>query len=75
LKIREIKKYLGHFDYESKSGGKTRQFNFAVIVGEPLEIKLQEHDSYAWVNKGQLQQYLVTDSVKSVLGNFFAQPN
>src|SRR3990167_10838854 len=64
LKIREIKRYLGHFDYESKSGEKTRQFNFAVTVGESLEIKLQEHDKYAWTNKDQLQQYPITDSVK-----------
>jgi len=73
LKIREIKRYLGHFDYESKSGKKTRQFNFAVTVGEPLEIKLQEHDNYAWANKDQLQQYSVTDSVKQVLGSFWGE--
>jgi len=71
LKIREIKRYLGHFDYESKSGGKTRQFNFAVTVGESLEIKLQEHDNYAWANKDQLQQYPITDSVKQILDSFF----
>ena len=71
LKIREIKRYLGHFDYESKSRKKTRQFNFVVIVGEPLEIKLQEHDNYAWANKDQLQQYPITDSVKKILDSFF----
>ena len=71
LKIREIKRYLGHFDYESKSGEKTRQFNFAVTVGESLEIKLQEHDNYAWANKDQLQQYPITDSVKQILDSFF----
>ena len=71
LKIREIKRYLGHFDYESKSGKKTRQFNFAVTVGESLEIKLQEHDNYAWANKDQLQQYPITDSVKQILDSFF----
>ena len=70
LKIKEIKQYLGHFDYESKSVKKTRQFNFAVTI-EPLEIKLQEHDNYVWANKDQLQQYPVTDSVKMVLGTFF----
>ena len=71
LKIREIKRYLGHFDYESKSRKKTRQFNFAVTVGESLEIKLQEHDNYAWANKDQLQQYPITDSVKQILDSFF----
>lgn len=73
LKIREIKRYLGHFDYESKSGRKTRQFNFAVTIGEPLEIKLQEHDNYAWVDKDQFQQYPVTDSVKQVLSSFWGE--
>ena len=73
LRIKEIKKYLGHFDYESKSGKKTRQFNFAVTVGEPLEIKLQEHNNYAWANKDQLQQYPVTDSVRQVLGSFWGE--
>jgi len=71
LRIREIKRYLGHFDYESKSGKKTRQFNFAVTVGEPLEVKLQEHDDFAWVNKYQFHQYPVTDSVKQILDSFF----
>ena len=73
LKIIEINRYLGHFDYESKSGKKTRQFNFAVTVGEFLEIKLQEHDNYAWARKDELHQYPVTDSVKQVLGLFWGE--
>ena len=73
LKIRKIIRYLGHFDYKSKSGKKTRQFNFAVTVGEPLEIKLQEHKNYAWVSKEGLHQYPVTDSVKQILGSFWGE--
>lgn len=71
LRVREIKRYLGHFDYESKSGKKTRQFNFGVTVEEPIEIRLQEHDNYAWVNKNQLHQYPITDSVKKILYLFW----
>lgn len=67
LKIREIKKYLGYFDYESKSGKRTRQFIFLVTVEEPLEIRLKEHENYAWVDKNQLHEYLITDSVKQIL--------
>jgi 8-oxo-dGTP diphosphatase len=73
LRIREIKKYLGHFDYESKSGKKTRQFNFAVTVEEPLEVRLKEHEDYVWVDKNQLYEYPVTDSVKQVLGSFWGE--
>ena len=71
LKIKEVRGYLGHFDYKSKSGEKTRQFNFVVIVREPLEIRLQEHDSYAWLSKSQLSQYLVTEGVKCILNLFW----
>jgi len=73
LRTREIKKYLGHFDYESKSGKKTRQFNFAVTVGEHLEIRLQEHENYAWVDKKKLHEYPVTDSVKQILDSIWRE--
>ena len=73
LRIREIKKYLGHFDYESKSGKKTRQFNFAVTVEKPLEVRLEEHEDYAWVDKNQLHEYPVTDSVKQILDSIWRE--
>jgi len=67
LKIKEITKYLDHFDYESKSGKKTRQFSFVVVIEEPFEIKLEEHNSYVWTSEDKLQEYPVTDSVKQIL--------
>ena len=69
--FKKIVKYLGHFDYESKSGKKTRQFNFAVVVKEFLDVKLSEHKKYAWVNKNQLPQYHITNSLKEVLSLFW----
>lgn len=71
LKIKEIVNYLGYFDYESKSGKKTRQLNFAVAVHEPLEIKLSEHDNYALVDKNNLGQYHITESVKNIMNLFW----
>ncbi len=73
LKIKEIKKYLDHFDYESKSGKKTRQFSFVVTMEEPFEIKLEEHDSYVWASKDELQEYPVTDSVKQILSSCWGE--
>jgi len=67
LNIKEINKYLDNFDYESKSGKKTRQFSFVVTMEEPFEIKLEEHDSYVWTSEDKLQEYPVTDSVKQIL--------
>lgn len=74
LRIKEVKRYLGHFDYRSKSSERTRQFNFVVAVQEPLKVKLREHDNYAWVNKNQLNRYPVTESVKQVLNLFWKTP-
>ena len=67
LLLAQIRRYVGHFDYESKSGKKTRQFNFLVTVQEPLEIRLQEHSDYAWADTHQLDKYPVTESVKQII--------
>lgn len=73
LQIEKIVSYLGHFDYESKSGRKTRQFNFTVTVSEPHSIKLTEHDDYAWVNSETMHNHKVTDKVVEVLGTIWEQ--
>jgi 8-oxo-dGTP diphosphatase len=72
MNISKISQYIGHFDYESKSGKKTRQFNFAVNVSPFLEIKLTEHDSYIWSKREELYKYQVTDSVKNVLDVYWS---
>jgi len=70
LNILKIILYIGHFDYKSKSNKKTRQFNFAVIVSDPSEIKLTEHDNYIWSKAEELNKYQVTDMVKETLKTF-----
>lgn len=69
LDVKKIVKYLGHFDYESKSSKKTRQFNYIVTVQEPLEVKLQEHSAYTWARPDELDKYPVTESVKHVVNS------
>ncbi|MBU1030996.1 MAG: NUDIX domain-containing protein [Nanoarchaeota archaeon] len=71
LNILKIIKYVGHFDYESKSGKKTRQFNFAVIVSDSSKLKLTEHDNYIWSREEELSKYEVTDCVKEILKIFW----
>jgi 8-oxo-dGTP diphosphatase len=71
LKIEKIKEYAGSFDYVSKSGKKTRQFNFIVTIKFPVNIVLQEHDNFVWASNKQLTKYAVTDSVKKILNLCF----
>ncbi len=71
LRVKDIKEYLGCFDYISRSREKTRQFNFAVIIEGSLEIRLREHASYVWVSRDELHQYQVTESVQRVLNFAF----
>ncbi len=63
-----LREYLGHCDYLSGGGKKSRQFNFAVdvVVTEPVE--LQEHDLYAWTALNE--ELPVTDAVKEVLRRY-----
>ncbi len=67
LSVQKILDYVGHFEYLSKSGQNTRQFNFTVEISKPYDIKLSEHDSYIWTSIHDLSQYNVTDSTKSIL--------
>ncbi|GAA2512164.1 hypothetical protein GCM10010406_55290 [Streptomyces thermolineatus] len=57
--------YLGHFDYLSGSGRKTRQFNFAVTVAGSA-VRLAEHDAHEWADAAG--QGKVSDAVRAVLG-------
>ena len=66
LNLKNILRYLGHFDYKSGSGKKARQFNFLIQV-EKGEIKLTEHDGYIWAPKDSTEFKKVTDSVKKIL--------
>ncbi len=68
--VKKIKSYLGHFDYSSKKGNPTRQFNFEVSATDE-KIRLTEHKSYTWAGESDLSLYSVTDSVKSVLKSFW----
>ena len=73
LKVREIRKYIGHFDYGSEDDVKTRQFNFLVEIHEPFQIRLHEHVNYAWVNSSGLSQYHVSDSMREVLNAYWQE--
>jgi len=66
LEIESIRKYLGHFDYMSKNGKATRQFNF-LVSAYGNEIILSEHDGYAWIDKMGIDKYMLTDEVKSII--------
>jgi 8-oxo-dGTP diphosphatase len=65
LDVASLTSYLGHFDYTSGSGKKSRQFNFAVKIATPEPILLTEHDTHTWANLDE--QLPVTEAVQLVL--------
>ncbi|MER7576926.1 NUDIX hydrolase [Streptomyces sp. NPDC126514] len=66
LTVTAIETYLGHFDYRSRSGKKTRQFNFtAHVTHESDTVKLTEHNAHLWADHTEQQQ--VSSAVRSVL--------
>ncbi|MFI6689551.1 NUDIX hydrolase [Streptomyces sp. NPDC050485] len=69
LTVTAIGTYLGHFDYLSKSGKKTRQFNFtARAAHESDTVKLTEHDAHLWADRTEQEQ--VSSAVRSVLATW-----
>lgn len=69
LDVTGIDRYLGHFDYRSKSGKQTRQFNFAAAVaGGP--IRLTEHDAHEWADRSGQER--VSSAVQGVLATWRA---
>ncbi|MFE0678700.1 NUDIX hydrolase [Streptomyces sp. NPDC058867] len=69
LTVTAIGTYLGHFDYVSRSGKKTRQFNFTAHVTHKSDtVKLAEHDAHLWADRTEQQQ--VSSAVRSVLATW-----
>ncbi|MFI1800575.1 NUDIX hydrolase [Streptomyces sp. NPDC020379] len=67
LTVTEVGNYLGHFDYRSGSGRRTRQFNFTVTVAGHA-VRLSEHDAHLWADSEQQGQ--VSRAVQAVLGTW-----
>ncbi|AZM50734.1 DNA mismatch repair protein MutT [Streptomyces sp. WAC 06738] len=65
LPVTGISSYLGHFDYLSGSGRRTRQFNFAAEVASCTAVKLTEHDEYEWAETAG--QHKTSEAVQKVL--------
>jgi 8-oxo-dGTP diphosphatase len=68
LMVTLIGAYLGHFDYQSKSGKKTRQFNFTATTRKSDPVELTEHDAHLWANRTEQDQ--VSSAVRSVLATW-----
>ncbi|MFI9311464.1 NUDIX hydrolase [Streptomyces triculaminicus] len=64
LTVAAVGDYLGHFDYQSRSGRRTRQYNFTVIITGHT-VQLSEHDAYQWADSGQQGQ--VSSAVQAIL--------
>ncbi|WP_326812345.1 NUDIX domain-containing protein [Streptomyces scopuliridis] len=69
LTLTAIAAYLGHFDYLSKSGKNTRQFNFtATTTHESDTVKLTEHDAHLWADR--TEQERVSSAVQAILATW-----
>lgn len=73
LKVTEIIQHLGNFDYTSKSGKTTRQFNFLVKVEslDKITLNAEEHSAHAWIDPSTLPAYPVTDSASGIIMGFW----
>jgi len=67
LVVTGINSYLGFFNYVSRGGATTRQFNFSVSVADYSFIKLTEHDAFIWAESKDLGRLKITEAVRSAI--------
>lgn len=73
LRATAIGAYLGHFDYLSGSGKKSRQFNFAATAAGPaVELEPTEHDAHEWADRDGQEK--VSSAVRTILAAWHAYP-
>lgn len=65
LVVSGITSYLGAFDYTSGSGRHTRQHTWSVTVEHGDDVRLTEHDAYAWA--GSDDDYPVSAEVQALI--------
>ena len=67
LVVTRIDTYLGFFNYVSRGGTTTRQFNFSVSVEDYSFIKLTEHDAFIWAESKDLGRLKITEPVRRTI--------
>lgn len=67
LQLDIVTGFLPSFDYLSRRGLKTRQFNLTVTVKEPLDIKLTEHDYFVWKQLHEIEGVGISEELRKVL--------
>ena len=67
LRLDRITHYVGHFDYASASGARTRQFTFAAEVDGTDSVCVHEHMAFEWVRLDDIDTVAVTAETRSML--------
>ena len=70
LVVTGIDAYLGFFNYVSRGGATTRQFNFTVSVADYSFIKLTEHDAFIWAEARDLGRLKITEAVRRTIARY-----
>lgn len=73
LTLTDVKHYVGYFDYFSRTGILTRQFNFVVATKNSFLVKLNptEHQAYAWIEEKEMNTYNVSPELKETLKKYW----
>ena len=72
LNVERIENYINSFDYESRSGKKSREYNFSVKVKNVNNIKLSEHECYKWQSIEEVRRNpKITKEIKFTLEIYY----
>ena len=67
LRMLAVEACLGHFDYVSQSGKKTRQFNFLIDVAGGDIVLSSEHSASYWVDSEEGAMLNISPETRTVI--------
>lgn len=69
--LKNLKAYLGYYDFKGHSESINRMFNFVVNVEEISEVRHLEHQAYVWIVKNDLPNYFIHDKTLEMIKLYF----
>jgi 8-oxo-dGTP pyrophosphatase MutT (NUDIX family) len=72
LRVKEILRYVGNFDYINEDGRLARQLNFLASVENTDTVMLSdEHQNWGWFSRAEADSELLDEPTKRQLARYF----
>ena len=65
--------FVSHFDYVTKNGTTARQYTFSAELGNQVVRLSQEHSSWRWLGRDEIETSNMTDKTRRVVEHWWTR--